>query len=345
MLARAAEVEHHRDGLLPMLGREQQIGQFVDRASIRFVAIRVRIYGRPPEPSHRQIETRHLPLQFRRGVVGLQPPRVAVAGTGAGMGSRFRFKSGSQQKNRTQKGYKPLYAWPGDHVSLSAMRFAVFALLAEMQAFAWTFDAPLFMHPFSYCLPCLPVLVPGIFPAKATLNHSFGHHFHNPVPEPIMRKQQPSSITLDLLQLYIFAEVKSSGFCNRSVSNRSVAGVSASWRDVDRKISAISTRLPEPRECRALSGAAAPRESSRRGRAPWERGALHPSCRKMRVRSLAIPALRTPPCSVVDRVSSPKPSRDPAAPPATDRLPPLNSNSQYGHDPEKRRARRSRPTS
>ena len=46
---------------------------------------------------------------------------------------------------------------------------------------------------------------------------------------------------------------------------------------------------------------------------PWERGALHPPCRKMRVRSLAIPTLRT-------------------------------SNSQYGRGSGKRRARRSRPT-
>ena len=100
----------------------------------------------------------------------------------------------------------------------------------------------------------------------------------------------------------------------RDAGNRSIAGVSASWRDVDRKISAMSTRLPEPRECLALSGAPAPRESSRRGRAPWERGALHPPRRKMRVRSLAIPAFRTPPCSVADRVLSPKPSHEPAIP-------------------------------
>ena len=49
---------------------------------------------------------------------------------------------------------------------------------------------------------------------------------------------------------------------------------------------------------RALSEATAPRERSRRGRAPWERGALHPPCRKMRVRSLAVPAPCTPPCKV-----------------------------------------------
>ena len=81
MLARAAEVEHHRDGLPPAFRRVKQIGQLVDRAAMRLVAVRLRIYRRPPKPPRRQVEAIHFHLQIRRDLADLQPSRVAVAGT------------------------------------------------------------------------------------------------------------------------------------------------------------------------------------------------------------------------------------------------------------------------
>lgn len=82
MLARPAEVDHHRDGVVDATRAEEEIGERIRRPAVGHQpAVRVRRKRIAVKPAGRHPKPRHLLPQFECRGVGRKPSRIAVART------------------------------------------------------------------------------------------------------------------------------------------------------------------------------------------------------------------------------------------------------------------------